>query len=198
MITGKRMKEIYMAMTAICEEVSMLLNSINDQLVELGYAANGTGVMWDRSNSWHGPRFWMPYFQQKIWIGSQRRNEGVGVNILFDYADFNNQYPAITCAYLKAENEGLFHKCDPLFDAGWSDESDYREDVNIKLYHNIDDGVEMWYYFLPLETVSGEEKVLQYIVEPLHQLFQSQGNNTAKIKSLGDVVKTVEEIVEGC
>jgi hypothetical protein len=100
----------------------------------VGILLGGNGVMWDRFTHYAQPRFWLPYFQQRVFTTEQDTTKGVGINIIFDEAsgELTNTIPFVSCCYIKVENSGTLIKCDEIYYAGWSETSEVLDETNRK------------------------------------------------------------------
>lgn len=202
MATGKEMKEIYNAMTEICIEVSNLINNVNDQLNAKGFIPlGGKKIMYERSVRWDQPKFWMPYFQQKIWIKEGVSKKGIGINILFDFEDYSNLYPVVSCGYLENSKTNLSGKNNDFFNNGWVAGSKVRLEETSKVYRyaNEEETEVIYSYFIPLDLLQNDLKVNEYIVNPLTLLYESNGNidSLKEVQNLiGEAMRTTQEIID--
>ncbi|PEA56046.1 hypothetical protein CON64_05285 [Bacillus pseudomycoides] len=176
MSLGKEIKKIYDAMFKICSETSHFISVVNDMFVSYGWKPVGdNAVMWDRSNHYAYPRFWLPYFQQRVFTTDQDFSKGVAINIIFDeaYDGITNTIPFVSCLYIEMQDNHTLGKCDEIYSAGWSESSQV---VNLS-YNNLYKTVHTNYisivnYFLPLEVLADQEAVSKYVIKPLIQLHK--------------------------
>lgn len=196
MTLGYDMKKIFLAMEQICIETANLITVVNDQFKNKGFdAPKGTSVMYDTSTSYHSPKKWMPYFQQRVFRKRGETNQrGVGINILFHWDAYGNQIPVISCGLLIARNERGVVNSDELFMAGWEHS---KPDPQHPVFYVMDCGDDNYFqkiinYFIPLERITDETAVLQYIIEPLLALYDEKFE-TAEALLAGEA-KTVAEL----
>jgi hypothetical protein len=175
MSVGKEIKYIYNAMLKICTEASHFISVVNDLFVKYGWnPVGGNGVMWDRSTHYAQPRFWLPYFQQRVFTTEQEPTKGIGINIIFDeaYGELANTIPFVSCCYIKIENSGTLNKCDEIYYAGWSETSEVLDETHSKLYKTFyPNRMTIVNYFLPLDVLSNQQAVESYIIKPLIELY---------------------------
>lgn len=117
MATGLEMKEVYDLMKRICIETSNLLKVINDLFEEEGFeAVGGSAVMWERSNHYRYPEYWLPYFMQRVFVKEEGSRKGIGINIMFDGSmhGLKNRIPFVTCGLLEVQ-DGEAGKSDALY-----------------------------------------------------------------------------------
>jgi hypothetical protein len=168
-------KYIYNAMLKICTEASHFISVVNDLFVKYGWnPVVGNGVMWDRSTHYAQPRFWLPYFQQRVFTTEQEPTKGIGINIIFDeaYGELANTIPFVSCCYIKIENSGTLNKCDEIYYAGWSETSEVLDETHSKLYKTFyPNRMTIVNYFLPLDVLSNQQAVESYIIKPLIELY---------------------------
>jgi len=184
MANGKEMKKIYDAMLRICEETGRMITTVNDMFVDKGFKPVGTSaVMWETSTSYLYPYYWMPYFQQRVFTFKEDQTKGVGINITFDNRNLKNIIPFITCGLIEMGEGQKVNKCDELCMAGLygSDISKVPETI---FYQSLfSNGIKIINYFLPLDLISGPDKVEDFIVKPLISLYngkESEANEQVK------------------
>jgi hypothetical protein len=193
---GKEIKNIYDVMLKICTEASHFISVVNDLFVKYGWnPVGGNGVMWDRSTHYAQPRFWLPYFQQRVFATEQDPTKGVGINIIFDeaYGNLTNTIPFVSCCYIETENSIPLNKCDEIYCAGWSETSEVLDEKHSKLYQTIHPNrMSIVNYFLPLDVLSNQQAVESYIIKPLIELYK--GNTTEAYELIQSVCLTREEL----
>jgi hypothetical protein len=196
MSVGKEIKHIYDAMLKICTEASHFISVVNDLFIKYGWnPVGGNGVMWDRSTHYAQPRFWLPYFQQRVFTTEQEPTKGVGINIIFDEASgkLTNTIPFVSCCYIKAENSDTLNKHDEIYCAGWSETSKVLDETHSKLYKTVyPNRMTIVNYFLPLDVLSNQQAVESYIVKPLIELYK--GNTTKAYEFIKSVCLTREKL----
>lgn len=176
-------------MQSICVETSHLISVVNDEFVSSGWKpVGGNAVMWDRSNHYGFPHFWLPYFQQRLFTTKDDFSKGVGINILFNdpYGGISNTVPFISCSFIQMKENCTLKKCDEIYSAGWN-ESSTLISGNFKNFYKTTYPTEISVinYFLPLEALTGQPAVKDYIINPLKLLYQG------KIDETYDLVKRV-------
>jgi hypothetical protein len=193
---GKEIKNIYDAMLKICTEASHFISVVNDLFVKYGWnPVGGNGVMWDRSTHYAQPRFWLPYFQRRVFMTEQESTKGVGINIIFDEAHgkLTNTIPFVSCCYIKTENSIPLNKCDEIYYAGWTKTSEVLDEKHSKLYHTVHPNrMTIVNYFLPLDVLSNQQAVESYIIKPLIEIYN--GNIAKAYEFIKSVCLTREEL----
>jgi hypothetical protein len=200
MLNGHQIKAIYDAMRGICEENSRMLSCAMREFVTVRgweFANPNSGVMWATSTSYLFPRRWMPLFQQMVFRpGNGDGKRGVGVHVMFDEDGdaLKNAIPFISCGVLTWGETGTVTRCDELYEAGWLGTSGFiTHDAPFYDTKFTKRGCsEILNYFLPLDAISSEEKIVSLVVEPLIQLFH--GQKDAVIARIAAAAITVEQI----
>lgn len=195
MATGREIKQVYDAMRTICEETSQLITVVNDRFVEEGFTAVGDGgAMWGRSSHYRAPRYWLPYFLQRVFTTEADKQKGVGITVTFDSSmdGLENKIPFVTCGLVEF-SDGNVTKNNGLYVAGWTEaegvETRVEEGLTVTSYT---DGVTTTTYFLPLEILSSREKVDTYIVKPAALLYK--GDVRAAYEMVRDAMISLEDI----
>jgi hypothetical protein len=196
MSVGKEIKQLYDAMLKICTETSHFISVVNDLFVKNGWnAVGGNGVMWDRSYHYALPRFWLPYFQQRVFTTEKNPAKGVGINIIFDeaYGNLANTIPFVSCCSIHIKNKGTLKKCDEIYGAGWSETSKVLDETHNKLYKTVyPNHMTIVNYFLPFDVLSNQHDVESYIIKPLIEIYN--GNTAKAYESIKSVCLTREEL----
>jgi hypothetical protein len=186
MATGREIKDIYNMMQKICDETSKLIIVINDMLINEGFEAVGDGsVMFNKSTHYQYPKYWLPYFLQRVFIKKNNLQKGIGINLMFDASldGLENNIPFLTCGVVEY-TEGKFTKGNALYRAGWIEHEEIQKEFKNNLCTTIfTDGVKATTYFLPLEVVSSQENVNKYIIQPLISMYNG------KFSEAGQMVK---------
>lgn len=195
MATGREIKEVFDMMKKIYQETSKLMIVINDMMENEGFEAVGDGsVMWGKSSHYRSPEYWLPYFMQRVYVKEKGAKKGIGINIMFDGSvdGLENSIPFITCGLLES-TDGKVMKCNELYLAVWTD-SDVEKQYDGHLSTTtFDSDVSCTTYFLPLELLTNQDKVNNYIIQPLIHLFK---NERSQVNTLIDEVAIgIEEII---
>jgi len=177
MSVGKEIKSLYDEMLKVFSETSHFISVLNDLFVSKGWQpVGGNAVMWDRSNHYAYPRFWMPYFQQRIFTLGPDSRHAVGINILFDepYGDISNTIPFISCVCITMEDGQPLGKSDEIYGAGWDSDAMLDKDFS-KIYKSYYPGrMTLVNYFLPFDIITNQESVTAYILQPLVQMYEGE------------------------
>ncbi|WP_394238314.1 hypothetical protein [Niallia oryzisoli] len=196
MATGREIKEVYDMMKRIYEETSKLVTVVNDLLEKEGYIAVGDGsVMWGRSSHYRSPNYWLPYFMQRVFVKEKDSKKGIGVNITFDSSmdGLENNVPFLTCGYLEFQKDKVV-KGNGLYMAGWTEHPEAKKQMDGNLCTtNYNDGVMTKTYFLPLDLLTNQVKVNQYIIQPLVHLYKGEYSKASSVVS--DVAIGIEDII---
>lgn len=197
MATGVEIKAVYDMMKRICVETSKLLIVINDLFEKEGFqAVGGSAVMWDKSNDYRNPEYWMPYFMQRVFVKEKDSKKGIGINIMFDGSmhELENKIPFVTCGLFEAQR-GKAQKGNSLYLAGWTEQKEEnREKYGLICTDNFtDDGVIVTSYFLPLDILNNQEKVNQSIIQPLIHLYNGDHDKARNL--IEPVAIGLEEIL---
>lgn len=196
MATGKEIKDIYDMMQKICDETSILVNLINDMFINEGFEAVGDGsVMWNKSNHFLYPKYWLPYFLQRVFIKKSNVKKGVGFNIMFDGSNdgLDNEIPFLTCGIVEFSNDKVT-KGNALYLAGWTEHEEIQKNYNGNICTTTyTDGVTATTYFLPLEVLSCMENVSKYVIQPLICMYK--GESIKAENMINDVAMKLEQII---
>ncbi|TCP59112.1 hypothetical protein EV586_101328 [Tumebacillus sp. BK434] len=196
MTLGHEMKKIYLAMEQICLETADLITVVNDQFQNGGFEApRGTSVMYDTSTSYHAPKKWLPYFQQRVFSKQgATKQRGIGINILFHWEAYGNQVPVISCGLLLARNERGVVNSDEFFMAGWEHSARDAQHPVFYVMNCSDDNYfqKIINYFIPLDRITDEAAVRQLILDPLLALYDDKFDTAADL--IAGEAKTIEEL----
>ncbi|NYV66542.1 hypothetical protein HYI36_14845 [Bacillus sp. Gen3] len=177
MATGKDIKDVYDMMKKIYIETSKLINVINDMFINKGFDPVGdNSVIWGRSNHYRSPESWLPYFLQRVFVKEENSMKGVGINIMFDGSidGLENNIPFLTCGLLEFPKEKVT-KGNALYMAGWVEHNEVQKQSTGNLsITKFTDGINSTTYFLPLEILSSQENVEQYIINPLICMYKGE------------------------
>lgn len=193
MATGKEMKKIYDAMLRICEETGRMISTVNDMFVDNKFKPVGTStVMWETSTSYLYPYYWMPYFQQRVFTLGDGGTKGVGINITLDNKNLKNTIPFITCGFIEMGEGQKVNKCDELCIAGLYGGNISKISETILYQSLFSNGIKITNYFLPLDIISGPDKVEDFIIKPLISLYN--GNESEANEQVTGVTILLEDI----
>ena len=196
MATDLEIKQTYDAMRAICRETSQLLTVIHDQFVKRRFRVVNSAIIWGTSAQYSEPDYWMPYFQQLVFVGHGEPDpkRGVGVNVMFDDPKLQNVIPFMSCG-MATWSKGHPGKSNGLYDAGWNATEIL---VDFPLYTSRfaeskeEEPTEVINYFLPLTAISSEAKVSALIIQPLANMLA--GDRAEAIRAIEDAAIPLEVI----
>lgn len=186
MSTGMDIKRVYDAMVQIFGETGSVIAAVNDTLAKKGFVSpNGTGVIWDTSKSYLNPEFWMPYFQQRIFIEKTKdvKDKVIGINIFFDHGKADLLYPVISCGLLIPRKGSAITTGWDFYHAGWNGELKATEGKQKPLFYYTADNADknvfetIQNYFIPLDKITGMQQVEEMIVTPLLSMFHGDFNS---------------------
>jgi hypothetical protein len=205
MANGREIKQIYDAMKRICSESSQMLKVIRDNFDEKSFKClNASKVMWDTSKAIDDGTYWLPYFQQLLFVPKDQiaPKKALGVNILFDEpgGGIDNVIPFVTCGLLSWEKGSTEKTSNHLWGAGWWDGDEPprpKTTFSPPLYRTVfaksgNDCEKITYYLLPLDELKSENTVVSLIVKPLLDLYKGEDE---KVRSaVRSVAITLEEV----
>lgn len=195
MATGREIKEIYDMMQQIYDETSKLISVINDMFVNEEFLPVGDGsVMWNKSNHYLSPKYWLPYFMQRVFTKkAENPKRGLGINIMFDGSidGLENRIPFLTCGLVEFPKDKVM-KGNALYQAGWTEHEEIKKEFKGNLCTTLfTDGVTCTSYFLPVDVLTSQEKVQKFIINPLICLYNGD------IKETDNMVKEVAIGIDG-
>jgi hypothetical protein len=195
MATGREIKQIYDAMLKICEETSKLISTVNDMFIDKGFQPVGnTGVMWETSTSFQHPYYWLPYFQQRVFSKQRTPDKGIGFNNTFDNMELKNVIPFVSCGLINAYGGQQVSKSDEFCKAGWLGEKISKLPNTVFYLSDYPGKYEITNYFLPLDVLTGKDKVDELVIKPLIALYKGQQREANEL--VKDAAITVE-IIKG-
>jgi len=155
-----------------------------------------SSVMWDTSTSYSEPDSWLPFFQQMRFRreGEEQFDRAVAINVLLDDPYLQNAIPFVSCGCItltRGKNREFLSRSDEMYDAGLGGEIKHTSPFYDTKFtkHNCD---EIRNYFLPLDVIESEERVILLIVEPLIELYN--GNQEGAAKKIEGFAITIDNI----
>jgi hypothetical protein len=201
MASGEEIRKVFVAMKSICNEASQMLIELGGELARKGFQRQNAAIIWQTSATVDFPRYWLPYFLQRIFVAQDPAKAGraMGVQILFDEPEgkIDLTVPIVLCGILewKAEHKpvgsnNFYNLCLRVKSA-----TDVESDPPFYTarFPTSWDCSEATGYFLPLVALEDRTKLLSLVVEPCLQLFK--GNRDRARSAVEGVALTPQQFI---
>jgi len=196
-IKDKEIFQIYSALEKICIEINDLFSAIDELMGKNKFVPfSNNRLRLDAVETLGSPRFWLPFYSQRIYKREKDSNYMLGINLLMKdlYGICENIIPFFTCGLIRYSGT-MDEASNLLYNAGLIDNDENKlmqlSNSFFSITKSKSENVEILSYFIKLTAVDTIANAKKLIVDPLNIIYNSLPADWKNTNELENVLEPI-------